>query len=84
LITGYGLLQDNMINVFGHIKAGIGYRNFETNDNSHNNIIMGLLTWGQGWHNNHHYAPGNYDFGSGTSGKWWEFDPCRLFLFLLK
>lgn len=84
LITGYGLLQDNMINVFGHIKAGIGYRNFDTNDNSHNNIIMGLLTWGQGWHNNHHYAPGNYDFGSGTSGKWWEFDPCRLFLFLLK
>jgi stearoyl-CoA desaturase (delta-9 desaturase) len=84
LITGYGLLQDNMINVFGHIKAGIGYRNFDTNDNSHNNIIMGLLTWGQGWHNNHHHAPGNYDFGSGTSGKWWEFDPCKLFLPLLR
>jgi fatty-acid desaturase len=45
---------------------------------------MGLLTWGQGWHNNHHYAPGNYDFGSGTSGKWWEFDPCKLFLPLLR
>jgi len=81
LVTGFfGVIQDNLINVFGHQKMLVGYRNFKTDDNSHNNPIMGLITWGQGWHNNHHHAPGNYDFGKGTSGKWWEFDPCILFL----
>lgn len=80
LPTGLSLLQDNCVNVFGHVKALIGYRNFETNDNSHNNLILGYLGWGQGLHNNHHARPASYDFGSGVSGKWWEIDPCRLFL----
>ena len=84
LITGLGLLQDNLINVLGHKKAILGYRNFDTNDNSQNNIIMGFLTWGQGWHNNHHQSPGSYDFGKSVSGKWWEFDPCRIFLPFLR
>lgn len=79
LVTGLGLLQDNFINIFGHKKMIIGYRNFNTQDNSHNNPIMAFLTWGQGWHNNHHYSPANYDFGKGISGKWWEIDPCVIF-----
>jgi len=83
LVTFIGLLQDNLVNVFGHSKAGIGYRNFETTDNSHNNFILGYLAWGQGWHNNHHAKPRNFDFGSGTSGKWWEWDPTKIFKFLL-
>jgi stearoyl-CoA desaturase (delta-9 desaturase) len=58
----------------------IGYRNFETNDNSRNNVIFGYLGWGQGWHNNHHHDPKSFDFGTGVSGKWWEFDPCKIFL----
>jgi hypothetical protein len=80
LPTFISLIQDNGVNVFGHIKGLIGYRNFDTNDFSQNNAFFGYLGWGQGWHNNHHAKPANYDFGSGTSGKWWEFDPCRLFL----
>ena len=52
-----------------------GYRNFTTTDNSRNLWINAIFTFGEGWHNNHHARPGNYDFGSGTSGKWWEFDP---------
>jgi fatty-acid desaturase len=83
LVTGMGLLQDNLINVLGHTKAVIGYRNFDTKDNSHNNPIMGFLTWGQGWHNNHHYSPSSYDFGNGVSNKWWEVDPCRIFLLFI-
>ena len=75
-----GTLQDNSVNLYGHYKTFYSYRNFETNDKSQNNPLLGYLGWGQGWHNNHHAFPGNYDFGSGTSGKWWEFDPCRLFL----
>lgn len=81
LVTGtFGILQDNLINVFGHKKMIIGYRNFSTNDNSHNNPIMAYITWGQGWHNNHHYSAGSYDFGKAISGKWYEIDPCIIFL----
>lgn len=78
-----GLMQDNLINIYGHLKGVIGYRNFNTTDNSYNNVILGYLFWGHGWHNNHHYAPKSFDFGKGISGKWWEWDPCRIFKFLL-
>lgn len=78
------VLQDNLVNVFGHIKGITGYRNFNTKDNSHNNILFGYLAWGQGWHNNHHYDPGSFDFGKEISGKWWEWDPAKIFLPLLK
>jgi len=83
LATGLGLLQDNTINVLGHRKALVGYRNFETKDNSHNNTILAYLTWGQGWHNNHHHAPASFDFGKSISGKWWEWDPCNLWKWFL-
>lgn len=84
LPTAITLLQDNLTNVFGHLKGLIGYRNFETTDNSQNNFILGYLGWGQGWHNNHHHDPKSYDFGSSISGKWWEWDPCKIFLPFLK
>lgn len=84
LVTLIGSTQDNLVNVFGHSTGVIGYRNFETKDNSHNNIILGFLTWGQGWHNNHHYDPKSFDFGKGISKKWWEWDPCNIFKIFLK
>jgi stearoyl-CoA desaturase (delta-9 desaturase) len=34
-----------------------GYRNYETPNDSRNNPIIGLLTGGEGWHNNHHADP---------------------------
>jgi fatty-acid desaturase len=34
-----------------------GYRNYETPDNSRNNLLIGLLANGEGWHNNHHADP---------------------------
>ena len=84
LVTMIGVLQDNLVNVLGHCCAIIGYRNFDTRDNSYNNPVLALTAWGQGWHNNHHHAPASYDFGSGVSGKWWEWDPCKIFLPFLK
>jgi fatty-acid desaturase len=47
-----------------------GYRNYETPDNSRNNILIGLLAGGEGWHNNHHAAPTSARHGH----HWWEFD----------
>lgn len=80
LVTMIGLIQDNTVNVLGHIKGYLGYRNFDLADNSQNNIPLAYLTWGQAWHNNHHKSPGSYDFGKSVSGKWWEIDPALIFL----
>ena len=84
LVTFISFFQENLINVIGHLKFFIGYRNFDTKDNSYNNFILGFLCWGQGWHNNHHNSPSSYDFGTSVSNKWWEFDMSRIFLPLLK
>ena len=75
--------QENLVDLFGHTPSS-GYRNFDTSDWSTNVPVLGFLCWGQGWHNNHHARPGAFDFGTGVSGKWWEFDPCRLFKPFLK
>lgn len=48
----------------------IGYRNYETRDNSRNHWLVALLTHGEGWHNNHHAQPRSAMHGH----RWWEFD----------
>jgi len=42
------------VNYFGHC---VGTRSYPTRDRSTNNAIVALLTFGEGWHNNHHYWP---------------------------
>jgi stearoyl-CoA desaturase (delta-9 desaturase) len=32
-----------------------GSRRFDTPDDSRNNLVLALLTFGEGWHNNHHH-----------------------------
>jgi fatty-acid desaturase len=34
-----------------------GYRNYETPDDSRNNLLIGVIANGEGWHNNHHADP---------------------------
>ncbi|WP_174236124.1 acyl-CoA desaturase [Rhodanobacter sp. L36] len=47
-----------------------GRRRFDTKDDSRNNVWLALLTFGEGWHNNHHFFPGS----SRQGFKWWEVD----------
>jgi stearoyl-CoA desaturase (delta-9 desaturase) len=47
-----------------------GYRNYETTDDSKNLWWVGLLGWGEGWHNNHHA----YQRMARHGHKWWEVD----------
>lgn len=47
-----------------------GRRRFETRDDSRNNLWLALLTFGEGWHNNHHFFPGTVRQGF----RWWEVD----------
>lgn len=51
-----------------------GYRNYDTPDNSRNNVVLALLTNGEGWHNNHHAHPARAGFGE----RWWELDVTYL------
>jgi stearoyl-CoA desaturase (delta-9 desaturase) len=47
-----------------------GARRFDTRDDSRNNLWLALLTFGEGWHNNHHFFPGSARQGF----RWWEVD----------
>ncbi len=56
-----------------------GYRNYDTRGNSRNNILIGLLSNGDGWHNNHHADQRAASHGH----KWWELDVTYLTLVAL-
>lgn len=36
-----------------------GKKRFDTGDESRNNALVALFTFGEGWHNNHHFFPGS-------------------------
>ena len=53
-----------------------GRRRYATRDDSRNNVWLALLTFGEGWHNNHHHYPGSARQGF----FWWEVDLTWYFL----
>ncbi len=55
------------INSLSHVW---GRQRFATTDESRNNLFLALLTFGEGWHNNHHFYPGSARQGF----HWWEID----------
>jgi stearoyl-CoA desaturase (delta-9 desaturase) len=64
------------VNSIGHIW---GYRNYQTAENSRNNILVGLISNGDGWHNNHHADQRAASHGH----KWWELDVTYITLLIL-
>jgi stearoyl-CoA desaturase (Delta-9 desaturase) len=56
-----------------------GTRRFATRDDSRNNIVVSLLTFGDGWHHNHHYCP----YSARHGFRWWEVDINFIILRLL-
>ena len=62
------------INSFAH---KIGSRRFKTSDTSRNNLLLAIITFGEGWHNNHHQFPSSARQGI----RWWEID---LSFYLIK
>src|SRR6266567_1309252 len=74
-----GLLWGGLVRIFlGHhvsfsvnsICHTFGKREFETDDRSRNQWIVGVLAFGEGWHNNHHAFPRSAFHGL----HWWQFD----------
>ena len=47
-----------------------GYRNYETDEGSRNNMLVALISNGEGWHNNHHADPRSSRHGH----RWFELD----------
>ena len=47
-----------------------GTRRYATGDTSRNNPLLAVLTFGEGWHNNHHHYPASARQGF----YWWEVD----------
>ena len=57
-----------------------GYRRFATTDNSRNNWWVALITFGEGWHNNHHAHPTSARHGLA----WYELDVSWILISFLK
>ncbi len=67
LIGGWGLLcvgfclsavlalhVASLVNTLGHL---VGSRRYATSDHSRNSLLLAMVTFGDGWHNNHHHYP---------------------------
>ena len=65
--TIFGWHTTWFVNSLAHLY---GNRRFETTDDSTNNWFVAILTFGEGWHNNHHAFPTSARHGLA----WYEFD----------
>jgi len=74
-----GLLWGGLVRMFitHHVTWSVnsvchtfGQRTYRTKDASRNNWLVGLLAFGEGWHNNHHAFPRSAFHGM----EWWQFD----------
>jgi stearoyl-CoA desaturase (delta-9 desaturase) len=73
----FGLHATWLVNSATHMWGG---RRFPTRDNSRNNWWVALMTFGEGWHNNHHAHPTSARHGLA----WYEFDPSWIQIKILK
>ena len=56
-----------------------GKKRYKSKDESRNSLLLALLTFGEGWHNNHHHYPGAVRQGF----YWWEIDLTYYVLWLM-
>ncbi len=73
-----GLLSLYLINAVDVINHTVGYRSYETKDNSTNSFLMAIIHLGGAisWHNNHHAHQHYFT----VKRRWWEFDVHHVFL----
>jgi stearoyl-CoA desaturase (delta-9 desaturase) len=77
-LTGF---MSNVVNYVGHQPNWLGgSRRYKLSDQSTNNWLWAIPSWGEAWHNNHHRHPRNFSCGE----KWWEIDISALVIRLIK
>jgi len=57
-----------------------GKRRFETRDDSRNNGFVAAITFGEGWHNNHHA----YQRVASQGHRWWEIDTTYYLIWMME
>jgi sn-1 stearoyl-lipid 9-desaturase len=57
-----------------------GYRTYESSDRSTNCWWVALLSYGEGWHNNHH----TFQYSARHGLKWWEIDATWMMIQVLQ
>jgi len=73
-------IMSNVVNYVGHKPQWFGgYRSYNLADQSTNNWLWAIPSWGEAWHNNHHRFPKDYTFKK----KWWEIDIAGLIIKLI-
>ncbi len=90
LLGGWtGLLWGGLVRIFltHHVTWSVnsvchtfGKREFETPDQSRNEWLVGLLAFGEGWHNNHHAFPRSAFHGL----RWWQLDLSGSIIWVLE
>jgi stearoyl-CoA desaturase (delta-9 desaturase) len=74
-----GFMWGGLVRIFAvhHVTFSVnsvchlwGARPYETDDQSRNNALVGILALGEGWHNNHHAFPLSARHGLA----WWQVD----------
>lgn len=71
-------ISQDLWNYYSHVN--VGYRNFNTKDNSRNVFWLWPLVLGEAWHNNHHNFPNSHDLTCRPA----ELDPINLLIQLVK
>ena len=64
------------INSLSHVWGNRRYKT--TGDDSRNNVVLAIVTMGEGWHNNHHH----YQVSARQGFFWWEID-CTYYVLRL-
>ena len=70
----------NIVSSASHLNIPLSYKNFESEDQGQNNLVLGYTTMGFGWHNNHHAFPRKLI----NQERWWEIDVEGVIAWLLK
>lgn len=80
LLPAFITLHSYCINTSINHYTTVGYKNYETKDNGLNVVWLFPIILGEAWHNNHHGAAKNANFGL----KIWEFDPTYWLIKLIR
>lgn len=81
----WAIHQEALVNVVGHVSGFGAYRNYDVDDKSVNRNLLGLFTWGQALHNNHHGDAGNPSFANSAKfPQRFEFDPSMLWIWTIQ
>ena len=72
--------MSNIVNYVGHKPNWWGgFRTYNLSDQSTNNWLWAIPSWGESWHNNHHRFPRNFSTGQG-----WQLDISSLVIRIIR